>query len=206
MEDIEAELEMKSIERDTEVSDLDGDYAVDTDCGVVIEEAKDDVIIPPVANKEVIKKVKKPRSEKQIAAFEKARQKRAEQIALKKQTKIEQKEQSKLNTIARREEKLASKDDVVKPVLPVEKAVVQPVPQAPAATANVRENIVQNHYYYYNSPPPDHQFTDYKKKKKAHKRPPTPSSSEDESSDEEYIQPPPARPERPKPVYQFSYA
>tara|TARA_R110000824_G_scaffold18039_7_gene72258 strand:- start:54 stop:398 length:345 start_codon:yes stop_codon:yes gene_type:complete len=62
MEDIEKELEEKSIERDVQVQ---------------ITELEPEVIETIVP----VKKVKKARSEKQIAAFEKARLKRAEGIA-----------------------------------------------------------------------------------------------------------------------------
>ena len=66
MEDIEQELEAKSIERDS----------------VEIKEAEPEPEPEPVAETvtetKPVKKVKKPRSEKQIAAFEKARLKRAE--------------------------------------------------------------------------------------------------------------------------------
>ena len=62
MEDIEAELEAKSIERDVVVE---------------IEETEPEPEPEPVVEAPP-KKTKKKRSEKQIAAFEKARLKRAE--------------------------------------------------------------------------------------------------------------------------------
>ena len=83
MEDIEAELEAKSIERDTEIKE-------------VIEPEKPEPEPEPqavaqqgetVAVAEPPKKTKRVRSQKQIEAFEKARAKRAEAIANRKSTK-----------------------------------------------------------------------------------------------------------------------
>ena len=82
MEDIEQELEAKSIEREVEIKE------------VVTEEPQPEpepVVDPP-------KKTKRVRSEKQIAAFEKARLKRAEGIANRKKLKEEQKLQKKEGT------------------------------------------------------------------------------------------------------------
>ena len=70
MEDIEAELEAKSIERDVEVEITETE-----------PEPEPEPVVPPP------KKTKKVRSEKQIAAFEKARLKRAEGIAARKKLK-----------------------------------------------------------------------------------------------------------------------
>ena len=84
MEDIEKELEEKSIER-TEIVAPSVETVVETVVETAVETAVEDVVaVKP-------KKVKKPRSEKQIAAFERAKQKRAENIALKKQQKEEYK-------------------------------------------------------------------------------------------------------------------
>ena len=95
MEDIEQELEAKSIERDSvEIKEAEPEQETVTETvtvsgspqGIATEEVKP-------------KKVKKPRSEKQIAAFEKARLKRAEGIAARKkqkeETKLQKKEEKK---------------------------------------------------------------------------------------------------------------
>ena len=193
MEDIEKELEEKSIERDVQVQITElGSEAEEPE---VIEEAP----------KTPVKKVKKARSEKQIAAFEKARLKRAEGIAARKKDKEEQKE------LKKELKKNPLPSEVVPRISPVQeqsipKPVIQPSPS--------REQVIQNHYYYYGVPPPQHDKQSNKKKKKS-KRPPTPSSSESESSEEEesggsnfvYDEPQaaPLKQYQP-PKYQFSYA
>ena len=186
MEDIEKELEEKSIERDVQVQITELEPEPE-----VIEEAPK----PPV------KKVKKARSEKQIAAFEKARLKRAEGIASRKKDKEEQKE------LKKELKKNPLPSEVVPRISPVQeqsipKPVIQPSPS--------REQVIQNHYYYYGVPPPQHDNNVSNKKKKKSKRPPTPSSSESESSEEEsggsnfvYDEPQPQQYQPPK--YQFSY-
>ena len=167
MEDIEKELEEKSIERDVQVQITElGSEAEEPE---VIEEAPK----PPV------KKVKKARSEKQIAAFEKARLKRAEGIAARKKDKEEQKELKKeLKKNPLPAKVIPSVSSVINQEQSIPKPVVQPSPS--------REQVIQNHYYYYGVPPPEHQqYNESKKKKKKSKRPPTPSSSESESEEEE---------------------
>ena len=189
MEDIEKELEEKSIERDVQVQITElGSEAEEPE---VIEEAP----------KTPVKKVKKARSEKQIAAFEKARLKRAEGIAARKKDKEEQKE------LKKELKKNPLPSEVVPRISPVQeqsipKPVIQPSPS--------REQVIQNHYYYYGVPPPQHDKQSNKKKKKS-KRPPTPSSSESESSEEEesggsnfvYDEPQPQQYQPPK--LKFSY-
>jgi len=181
MEDIEKELESKSIERD-------------------------EVQIQEVVEEQPVKRTKKTRSAAQIAAFEKAKQKRAESIALKKKQKEEEK------TIIK-EEKAIIKEKVkeitegglrlikekTEPVDIPKKSqeVVREVPQV----HNPREQVVNNHYYYYGVPPPQHYTEPPEKKRKPKKpRPPTPSSSE---SEEEYIQEPPEEPELYKKLQNF---
>tara|TARA_R110000737_G_scaffold198230_1_gene218313 strand:+ start:25 stop:600 length:576 start_codon:yes stop_codon:yes gene_type:complete len=191
MEDIEKELEEKSIERDVEVQITE-----------VVSEPEE-VIPEAVQAPAPVKKVKKPRSEKQIAAFEKARLKRAEGIASRKKNKEEQKELKK--EVKKQEKKL---QDVA---IVQEQTIPKPVVNTPTS----KEQVIQNHYYYYGVPPPNHDYTEPKKKKKKSKRPPTPSSSESESSEEEesggsnfvYDEPQaaPLKQYQP-PKYQFSYA
>ena len=190
MEDIEKELEEKSIERDVQVqiTELEPE---------VIEEAP---IPEAVQAPAPVKKVKKARSEKQIAAFEKARLKRAEGIASRKKDKEEQKELKK--EVKKQEKKL---QDVA---IVQEQTIPKPVVNTPTS----KEQVIQNHYYYYGVPPPpasQHDYTEPKKKKKKSKRPPTPSSSESESSEEEeYEVKPQVAPlkQYQPPKYQFSYA
>ena len=187
MEDIEKELEEKSIERDVQVqiTELEPE---------VIEEAP---IPEAVQAPAPVKKVKKPRSEKQIAAFEKARLKRAEGIASRKKNKEEQKELKK--EVKKQEKKL---QDVA---IVQEQTIPKPVVNTPTS----KEQVIQNHYYYYGVPPPQHDYNESKKKKKKSKRPPTPSSSESESSEEEeYEVKPQVAPlkQYQPPKYQFSYA
>ena len=92
MEDIEAELESKSIERTADDVN-EPDTPKPTPEAVIEPEMKEEVaVVKPV---EVIKKSKKVRSQKQIEAFEKARKKRAEILAQKKLQKEADKEQKK---------------------------------------------------------------------------------------------------------------
>jgi len=185
MEDIEKELESKSIERDE------------------VQEIAEEQNQP-------VKRTKKTRSAAQIAAFEKAKEKRAANIALKKKQKEEEK------TIIK-EEKAIIKEKVkeltegglrlikekTEPVdIPKksqeEKQPVREVPQV----YNPRDQVVNNHYYYYGVPPPQHYTEPIEKKRKPKKpRPPTPSSSE--SEEEQYIQEPPEEPELYKELQNF---
>ena len=186
MEDIEAELKEKSIER-------------------VIEEVKE----TPKP------KTKKPRSQAQIEAFEKAKLKRAENLRLKKEQKEKDKLEKKTKikefkqeldspTPARQGEEpelIAKAKEQIKPnsVRVQENNVSKPVIQTPP---NSREQVIQNHYYYYGVPPPQqeqHTISKPKKKKKS-KKPPTPpsSESESESSDEEYYNEPKSPPVEPQ--------
>lgn len=149
MEDIEAELEAKSIERDVEVE---------------ITEAEPEPEPEPVVETPP-KKTKKIRSEKQIAAFEKARLKRAEAIAARKKLKEEQKEEKKQQKKeAKSQPQPVSQGHaslMQEAVAPQEQVIRQPAPQP----SNPREQVIQNHYYYYGVPPPDHD-TEYTKSKK----------------------------------------
>ena len=197
MEDIEAELESKTIER-VEVEDVVEDVVEEAEApkGGTCESLVEDT--PPHTVSVTPKKVKKPRSEKQILAFEKARVKRAEGIAARKAKKEEDKIKKKE---AKKEEKL---QDV--PVVESQVSVPKPVVNTPTAPHNPREQVIQNHYYYYGVPPPNHDYNEpnKKNKKSSRKRPPTPSSSESESEEEQpqeqqYY-------EQPKPSYKFGFA
>ena len=196
-EDIEKELEEKTIERDqVEIKEVSS-VSEDVEPQAVALQGEPQPQAP-------VKKVKKPRSEKQIAAFEKARIKRAEGIANRKK----QKEEDKLN------KKLQKKEVKFNPSVEVvqEKSVPKPIINT-TPSASAREQVIQNHYYYYGVPPPetDHQYNKSNKKKKKLKRPPTPSSSESESESEEE-QPMQQQQEQqkyyeiPKPRYKFNYS
>ena len=192
MEDIEAELESKTIER-VEVEDVVED---------VVEEAEvaDSLVedTPPHTVSVTPKKAKKPRSAKQIEAFEKARVKRAEGIAARKAKKEEDK-------IKKKEAKKEKLQDV--PVVESQVSVPKPVVNTPTAPSNnPRDQVIQNHYYYYGVPPPNHDYNEpnKKNKKSSRKRPPTPSSSESESEEEQQHEQ--QYYEQPKPSYKFGFA
>jgi len=195
MEDIEAELESKTIER-VEVEEVveEAEASPQAEESLVEDTPPHTVSVTP-------KKVKKPRSEKQILAFEKARLKRAEGIAARKAKKEEDK-------IKKKEEKKEAKLQDV-PVVESQVSVPKPVVNTPTPSHNPREQVIQNHYYYYGVPPPraaEHDYNEPNKKnrKSSRKRPPTPSSSESESEEEQpqeqqYY-------EQPKPSYKFGFA
>lgn len=195
MEDIEKELEEKTIERDV----------------VEIKEVEPEP--EPVAVQEPPKKVKKPRSQKQIEAFERAKQKRAENILLKKKQKEEEKIQKKvkkepgnvaLGDPTLREPDSETNEPKPQPALVRQPAVSDPIRQPPQPS-HAREQVVNN-YYYYGVPPPQYQPQHYTQpiEKKYKKRPPTPesTSSEESSEEEEVYQPQPT----PKPQLKFRFA
>mgnify|MGYP003143199712 CR=1 FL=1 len=196
MEDIEKELEEKSIERDVQVQITEVEpQAVDSHGEPEVLE-----VLEPTPAQAPVKKVKKPRSEKQIAAFEKARLKRAEGIASRKKDKEEQKE------LKKELKKNPLPSEVVPRISTVQE---QSIPKPVIQPSTTKEQVIQNHYYYYGVPPPNHDYNEPKKKKKKSKRPPTPSSSESESSEEEEVEPqqaPPQPQQYQPPKYQFSYA
>ena len=214
MDDIEKELEAKSIERDTnpevdlEITEVPlGQGSFGSANGEVLE-----VLEPPEPpqgqGSTGVKKVKKARSEKQIAAFEKARLKRAEGIALRKKEKQDNKElkkELKKNPLA-----LATEEPSIEPSIVKEKSVPKPVVNTSPSVAGSREQVIQNHYYYYGVPPPEHNYNEPKKKKKTKRPPPPePSSSESESeseSEEEQDNPPQVQYQPQTPKYKFSYS
>lgn len=201
------ELKKKSIERDDDLEIVDNTLEEDVPVVLVADkEAKEAVIAEA---KEPPKKTKKQRSAKQIAAFEKARLKRAENLKIKKQMDAEKKEQKKAEKEQVKkevEERLIAKQSKAVPVPfadrganPAQRQITENNTvrfQSPPGDVRYREQVVNN-YYYYGHPPPHQgaQFDNYdspkpksKKKKKRIKRPPTPppveSSSESESESE----------------------
>ena len=167
----------------------------------------------------VPKKTKKPRSQKQIYAFEKAIAKRAEQVAeiQKKKQLVKQEKKVKI-----KEFKETLKDKP--PVTFVEEKSVMPIPARTAQSPNVnpismyspgmnqpqerhREQIVNN-YYYYGPTPSAHQQQGSQGPRpitpppavRRQKPPPEPSSSEEEYYEEE-----PLVQQEPKFQYQYNY-
>ena len=197
MDEINEELQQKSIEKSDNLQ----------------------VTIQP---EEKPKKTKKPRSQKQIDAFEKARAKRAEQVAeiQKKKQLVKQEKKVKI-----KEFKETLKDKP--PVTFVEEKSVMPIPARTAQSANEnpismyspgmnqphpdpraaahghREQIVNNYYYYGPTPPPQGQPQGSQGPRPITppQKQPRPSSS---SSEEEYYEEEPLI-EQPKFQYQYNY-
>ena len=120
------------------------------------------------------KKSKKVRSEKQKAAFEKARIARAENLRIKREIAAEKKAEKK-------KEKEAVQAEVAyrlkkHPKLPVPtKEAADRYLQQPTIPHAYEQQVVNNYYYYGEQPPQPK-----KKKGRKLKRPPTPSESESE--------------------------
>tara|TARA_R110001606_G_scaffold119810_1_gene251225 strand:+ start:2699 stop:3346 length:648 start_codon:yes stop_codon:yes gene_type:complete len=215
MEDIEQELEAKSIERDV-IEIASGHYPEEpepepepvSEAEKPVQQGREKL---PSAEKP--KKVKKPRSEKQIAAFERAKQKRAENILLKKK----QKEEAK---IQKKELKKVKKETIAETILrdndpnhgeyreasvSHQPSISDPVIHTNPSRPTAREQVVNNYYYYGTPPPQQHQqYTEPIEKKPVKKaRPPTPPPEPESSSEEEEVyQPPP----QPKPSLKFRFA
>ena len=184
MEDLDeqtiAELKAKAIER--------GDDD-DITTNEIDEELKDPVALPrdssdlveeeePSLKQDALEDVKKPkkqRSEKQKAAFEKARLKRAENLKIKKQIQAEKKEAKKAEKEQVKkevQERLAihSVKNPISQVVPpakepvIKKHEVEEPPHSeakrglrsvvPQEELRYREQVVNN-YYYYGTPPPE---------------------------------------------------
>jgi hypothetical protein len=188
-DEIVEDLKQKAIERTGD----DGDNLENN----IDEELKDpeDSPNPSTVEEAPVKQAKKPkreRSEKQKAAFEKARQKRAENLKIKKQLQAEKKEKQK-------KEKAEIKEQV--------KQRIEEQKQ-PAPVSNVRfqdeqpryrEQVVNN-YYYYHSPPPQssaqlERYPSYvmeqppavKRGRKKKVKEPEPETESSESEEEEVI-------------------
>lgn len=205
MEDIEKELEQKSVERvEATIVDRDDDTG---------EENSNFVYEEPTPPK---KKTKKVRSEAQKAAFERAKLKRAENIKKRKEEAAQKKLEKK---VAKTQIKERIKEEIKKEIEQPQEKQVTGIPTGPQHTApppserqtsvrddprSVREQVVQNHYYYYGMPPPQPQESEppkRKKKGKKVKRPPTPSSSSEEEYDEPETYQEQYKEPEPEPVY-----
>jgi len=220
MEDIEKELEQKSVER-VEATIVDRDNETG-------EENSNFVYDEPTPPK---KKTKKVRSEAQKAAFEKAKLKRAENIKKRKEEAAQKKLEKKVakTQIKERVKEELQKETEVTGIRPAREEVTAiptgpmhsntaPLQRQTSVRDNPREQVVQNHYYYYGMPPPQLQESEppkRKKKGKKVKRPPTPpteSSSEESDVDEpetyqeQYKEPEPVHYEQPKKAkFKFNY-
>ena len=220
MEDLDeqtiAELKAKAIERGDED---------DITTNEIDEELKEPDNIPsdlvkPEATlgkeEEPVKDVKKPkkqRSEKQKAAFEKARLKRAENLKIKKQIQAEKKEAKKAEKEQVKkevQERLAIdsvKNPISQPVIKKHEVEEPPQPRGlrsvvPQEELRYREQVVNN-YYYYGTPPPAHSLLGESDKPKRGRKPkkvviqepePEPYYSS-ESEEEEIIYSDPEEPE-----------
>ena len=127
MEAIEQELEQKSVERD--------------EVNVEINEVE--------AEPKIVKKVKKPRSQAQIAAFEKARKVRAEKIAQKKQQKVVDKvDKKEKRKVVKQRVKEELEQESMEPPEPLvrqpSRVIYEPQPPAPP---HQREQVVNKYYY-----------------------------------------------------------
>lgn len=193
MEDLEPEvieeLKKKAIER--EVTEIVEEKPELVQASETAEKPVEEKPKPQVS---VAKKSKKVRSAAQIAAFEKAKLKRAENLRLKR----EQKEKDKLN---KKEEKKIIKEKVKEelskpePLVRQETTAPMAIQQPSFNSSNPREQVIQNHYYYYGVPPPNH-YEKPKKKKSKKKQIVEPSSSSSEE-EEEYSNSPIQHPYRP---------
>lgn len=158
MEDLDehtiAELKSKAIER--------GDDD-DITTNEIDEELKEPLEVEPdlVKEEEPVKEVKKPkrqRSEKQKAAFEKARLKRAENLKIKKQIEAEKKQKQKEEKeLVKKQvkERLAQKETIDLPPPQEVNNITQRYKEV-KEQPRYREQVVNN-YYYYGTPPPQAQ-------------------------------------------------
>ena len=194
-DEILEDLKQKAIERTGDDSDniennieeelLDTPEKQDGESVPIVEDA-------PVKQ---VRKPKKERSEKQKAAFEKARKTRAENLKIKKQLEAEKKEQ-------KQREKQEIKKQVKQRVEEQKAPRSSPTGTAPTVPVSrvrfeddqprYREQVVNN-YYYYGHPPPsasgegEEEPPPVKKrgrKKKAPPPPPVESSSSEEDEEE----------------------
>tara|TARA_R110000737_G_scaffold307930_1_gene315888 strand:- start:878 stop:1444 length:567 start_codon:yes stop_codon:yes gene_type:complete len=166
MEEIMEELDNKQVERvKMEVSDVK------------------DIEENPIDNPVEVKKTKKVRSEKQIAAFEKAKLKRAENVALKKKQKEEDKLKKKTSIVEK-----SIIDDLPEQTITKfkQEAVKKFKPVLDYDVPHHNPQPIINNYYYgtneYGQPPP----ATAQKPPRGRKKQVVLSSSSEEESEEEY--------------------
>ena len=175
-EKIMDELKEKTIERSDEIEITDN----------TIDEDETTPIIPKPTCEPLkeVKKSKKVRSEKQKAAFEKARIKRAENLKIKKQLEAEKKEQKKKEKELVKQQVKERLENPDYPVLPTEaiQSKSNPIHRGQVSRQEedrygFREQVVNNYYYNYipeevEAPPP----RKVRRKKKAPPPEPEPES------------------------------
>ena len=184
------DLKAKAIERTGELEIEDN--TIDED--LLDEPAEVHASEPPPP----VKKSKKVRSEKQIAAFEKAKLKRAENLKIKKEIQAEKKAQKKKEKEEVKAEVKQRLEQKKEPALVRQNAVPDDrylrVPTAGPGSFDqpYREQVVNNYYYYGAPPPAEEEEVEptprqrrKKQTKKKPKRPPTPSESEEEEYSED---------------------
>jgi len=191
-DEILEDLKQKAIERTGDDSDniennieeelLDSPNNPDGESVPIVEDA-------PVKQ---VRKPKKERSEKQKAAFEKARKTRAENLKIKKQLEAEKKEQKQKEKQEIKKQVKQRVEEQKAPTVPVSKVRFQD------EEPRYREQVVNNYYYY--SDPRAHRPPMYveeeqeppppvKKRGRKKKEPPPPpvESSSSEEEEEEII-------------------
>ena len=176
-EKIMDELKDKTIERSDEIE-------ITSPINNTIDK-EDETLEPPTEPLKEVKKSKKVRSEKQKAAFEKARIKRAENLKIKKQLEAEKKEQKKKEKELVKKQVKERLENPNYPVLPTEEAIQSKSNPIHRVRFNedqdrfaYREQVVNNYYYYGHQPeeveaPPPRKV---RRKKKAVSPPPAPES------------------------------
>jgi len=175
-ESIIDELKEKTIERSDEMEITDNTI-----------DKEDTTLYPPTEPLKEVKKSKKVRSEKQKAAFEKARIKRAENLKIKKQLEAEKKEQKKKEKELVKKQVKERLENPNYPVLPTEEVIQSKSNPIHRVRFNedqdrfgYREQVVNNYYYYGHQPeeveveePPPRKV---RRKKKIVSPPPAPES------------------------------
>ena len=181
-----------------------------------IEKSNIEVTIQP-EEKPSKGKTKKPRSQKQIDAFEKARAKRAEQVAeiQKKKQLVKQEKKVKIKefkeTLSKPPVTFVEEKSVM-PIRPTENPISmyspgmnQPQPDPRVAH---REQIVNNYYYYGPTPSAPQQGQPQGSQGPQPVTPPDPKPKpppEPSSSEEEYYEEEPFVQQEPKFQYQYNY-
>jgi hypothetical protein len=177
MENIENELDNKSIERD-------------------------ETPLPAAADAEPKKRTKKERSPAQIAAFEKARKKRAENLALKKEAKNKEPSPEAKNIIDNWKNIVDEEPPPRKPIKTqsTRKQALKSVEEYHDYPQQQKQPIINNYYYGTNNH--EHIGKETKQKKSRKKKVPVEVSSSDsegevytDDDDEDYT-PPPAKPKK----------
>ena len=196
-EETMAELKAKAIERGGDESDIITNE-IDEELKEPEEPVEDVVVEEPPQE---VKKPKRQRSEKQKAAFEKARLKRAENLKIKKQIEAEKKE-------AKKKEKEQVKKEVQERLSVKPASIPQAVEQRyQTEQPRYREQVVNNYYYYgtpppqaeYYEPEPEPVFADTKpkrgRKKKVVVKEPEPETASESESEEEIVYSDPEEPQ-----------